>query len=315
MSTEKRFKWSVAVSTILLFVLLLMTAKGFAQNVDEAYRTESFKVNGNVNLEVQTFGGSIKVIGSNGNEVEVEMYVRKRGRYIYAGDADLRDYEIDIEKNGNTVSAIAKRKSSSGWNWNKEGYSISFVVYTPHNTRTRLKTSGGSVSASNLNGTQELRTSGGSVSIDEVTGDMALRTSGGSVKIQNASGNIDARTSGGSIRAETASGDLNLRTSGGSITLKTTDGNVDARTSGGSIKAEVEKPNEHIKLRTSGGNISLTVPSDKGYDLDLDGNRVNVELKNFSGRAERDEIRGTFNGGGIEISAKTSGGSVTLKYF
>jgi hypothetical protein len=41
---------------------------------------------------------------------------------------------------------------------------------------------------------------------------------------------------------------------------------------------------------------------------------VYAELKNFSGEAEKDEIRGTFNGGGTKISAKTSGGSVRLEY-
>jgi DUF4097 and DUF4098 domain-containing protein YvlB len=91
-------------------------------------------------------------------------------------------------------------------------------------------------------------------------------------------------------------------------------GNIDARTSGGSITAEVLEPSDYIELKTSGGSITVTVPEDNGYNLDLDGNRVYVKLNNFSGAAEKDEIKGKMNGGGTLIEARTSGGSVRVEY-
>jgi DUF4097 and DUF4098 domain-containing protein YvlB len=92
-------------------------------------------------------------------------------------------------------------------------------------------------------------------------------------------------------------------------------GNVEARTSGGSIHAEIVKPDEYIDLKTSGGSISVTVPEEGGYDINLDGTRVRVKLANFDGDYEKDKIKGTLNGGGIRLTAKTSGGTVTMKYF
>lgn len=314
MSTEKRYIWSLAISwTAFLALMLLAVQIGLAQSSEDAYRTEQFNVSGIVSLEVQTSGGSIQVEGSNDDEVRVEMYVRHRGKYVDAGEADLDDYEISITQDGNTVRAIADRKSSRGWNWNN-GYSISFVVYTPQETRTRLKTSGGSLTAKNLTGSQELRTSGGSITTERIQGEMLLRTSGGSISMTDIQGDTEARTSGGTIRAEMMVGNLNANTSGGSIRLAGIEGNVEAKTSGGSINAEILSPRDIIDLRTSGGSIRITVPQEQGYDLDLDANRVHAELINFNGRAERDEIRGTFNGGGTTLKAKTSGGSIRLEY-
>ena len=314
MSTDKRYMWSLAISwTAFLALMLLAVQIGLAQSSDDAYQTEKFNVSGSVSLEVQTSGGSIQVEGSNGNEVLVEMYVRRRGRYIEAGEADLDDYEISITQNGNTISAIADRKSNRGWNWN-DGYSISFVVYTPQQTRTRLKTSGGSLTAKNLTGSQELRTSGGSITTESIKGRMILKTSGGSITMTDVEGDAEANTSGGTIRADMVVGNLDAKTSGGSIRLSGIKGNVEAKTSGGSISAEILTPRDIIDLRTSGGSITVTVPQEQGYDLDLDANRVHAELINFNGRAERDEIRGTFNGGGTMLKAKTSGGSIRLEY-
>lgn len=314
MSTDKRYIWSLAISwTAFLALMLLAVQTGFAQSSEDAYQTERFNVSGSVSLEVQTSGGSIEVQGSNDDEVLVEMYVRHKGKYVEAGEADLDDYEISISQDGNTVSAIADRKSNRRWNWN-DGYSISFVVYTPQETRTRLKTSGGSLTAKNLTGSQELRTSGGSITTEGIQGQMVLKTSGGSISMTDIQGDAEAKTSGGTIRTDMMVGNLNANTSGGSIRLSGIEGNVEAKTSGGSIRAEIISPSDIIDLKTSGGSITVTVPDSQGYDLDLDANRVYAELINFNGRAERDEIRGTFNGGGTTLKAKTSGGSIRLEY-
>lgn len=313
MSGEKRFIWYLTVSWLIVGGLLLFAVQtGLAQSSGDIYRSEEFNVSGNVSLEVQTSGGSIQAIGSNEDKVRVEMYVRKRGRYIEPGEADLSKYDIEISQDGSSIKAIAERKGNS---WlNNNSYSISFVVYTPNETRTRLRTSGGSVTAKSLTGSQELRTSGGSITTEGINGEMVLRTSGGSINITDVQGDVEANTSGGTIRVKQLTGDLDARTSGGSIRLEQLAGNVEARTSGGSIDAEIISPSDLINLRTSGGSITVKVPKENGYDLDLDANRVYAELINFNGKAERDRIEGSFNGGGTKITAKTSGGSVRIEY-
>jgi DUF4097 and DUF4098 domain-containing protein YvlB len=158
------------------------------------------------------------------------------------------------------------------------------------------------------------RTSGGSIDVDNIGGDIKIRTSGGSITINDVEGTVEANTSGGRIRAENVTGGIDARTSGGSITLERVSGNVEAKTSGGSIDAEVINPDDYIELRTSGGSITVTVPKELGYDIDLGGNRVRADLYNFQGDLDKNDMEGKMNGGGTKLKARTSGGSVNLRY-
>ncbi len=315
MSKANKFKMKMAVSFTFVFVLMLTAVKmGWAQSSSDAYKVESFSVSNGVKIDVETSGGSIDVIGKRTDEVVVEMYVRRKGRFVEAGEADLDDWDISIFESDNEVTASAKRKNKRNWNWGRNNYSISFVVYAPEKSLSDVRTSGGSIELINLEGKQQGRTSGGSVKAEGIKGDVVLRTSGGSITLDDIVGSVEARTSGGRIAAENVSGDIDVRTSGGSITLEGVGGDVEASTSGGSIRAEVLSPKDYIDLRTSGGSITITVPEGEGYDLDLDGNRVRADLQNFSGEYEKDEIRGKLNGGGTRVKARTSGGSVRFNY-
>jgi len=96
-------------------------------------------------------------------------------------------------------------------------------------------------------------------------------------------------------------GELVTSTSGGSIKLSDLACSVDAETSGGGIEAAIKETTKNIRLRNSGGNISLQLLANKGYDLDLNADKINVELKNFSGSADENSIEGKLNGGGALV--------------
>jgi len=298
----------IAVIALAFAPLAVNASKVF----DDPFLTKTFNLSSG-ELYVSTSGGSIKVEGGNGNQVKVEMYV-KSNRY---GEDKIReildeDYEIRIEKNGSRIEAVAKREGS-GWSWN--GISISFVIYTPKDFACELNTSGGSLSISGVTGkSHELRTSGGSITAEDMSGRLDAVTSGGSITISDYKGDIDAKTSGGSIKLEDIVGDLEVTTSGGGIRINDVQGSVYATTSGGSINADISKLEDQLILKTSGGSVHATIPSGLGLDLDLRGNRVNTSLNNFSGESKSDRVRGTVNGGGIDVQLATSGGSVNLDY-
>ena len=308
---EKTYK---AVVAFLVMVLSLLCSAN-AQDSDRAYRIETFNTTSSPSVNVSTSGGSINVIGQNSDVVRVEMYVRRNGRYLDPSDTDLSDYEIEIDSNRSSVYAEAKRKRS-GLNLfgGDRNLSISFVVYAPENSTVTGRTSGGSVSAEYIMNNLSLRTSGGSVSVRDVAGEIDLRTSGGSLNIENASGTIDGRTSGGSVSARNVSGTADLRTSGGSIRLEDISAKISARTSGGSIRGEFLTFDNDIDLQTSGGNIEINLPDVNDFNIDLRGQRVNTELRNFTGEFEKDHVEGRIGRGGPMLTARTSGGSVRLRY-
>ena len=290
--------------------------------------------------------------GVSGSEARVEVYVNanNNGRQISPEEIKQRleeNYDLTISVSNNKVSSIAKQKDRN-INW-KKSLSISFKVFTPKNINSDLGTSGGSISLSNLSGSQSFRTSGGSLHVDNVNGETDGETSGGSIHVENSGDNIKLTTSGGSIHASNCTGKLRLMTSGGSIDLSSLKGDIEANTSGGSINGNdiqgelstgtsggsvrlsdmacslkastsagsidvsMEKLGKYIKISNSGGNIDLAIPSDKGVNLDLSGRKVSTsDISNFKGKMEDDRIEGKINGGGIPVTVNAGSGRVNL---
>lgn len=303
---------------IILLILALLTFSMtdlLARQNGDPYRTETFQTSASPEVQVSTSGGSVTLHGHNSNEVRVYMYARRSGSYLMPSDTDLENFEITIEQRGNGVIAAARRKGNgplSFFNRNNN-ISISFEVYLPEGSAADGRTSGGSVSADNLSNTLSLRTSGGSVNAANISGNAELRTSGGSINLENVNGTLSAGTSGGSIRASNLSGVAELSTSGGSIRLDDIAARISARTSGGSIRASFTEFTDDIELRTSGGNINIDLPQNNNFGLELRGSRVNMQLRNFTGEVERNYIEGIIGEGGPLLSARTSGGSVTVQ--
>jgi len=257
----------------------------------------------------------------------------------------LEDYDILIGTQNNKVIATAKRKNGVKWN-NEKSISIGFKVYAPKSITTNLKTSGGSIKIASLTGTQNFATSGGSLKVDDLEGIVRGRTSGGSIEVTNCRKDIELVTSGGSIKASGLKGRIDLKTSGGSITLNGLNGEVEAHTSGGSVRGEditgtlntgtsggsvrlanvsgslrastsagsvevsMAKLGQYLDLKSSAGSIRVTMPMEKGLDLNLRGNKVSIPLKNFDGNVEKDYVSGKMNGGGIPVTLSASSGSV-----
>jgi DUF4097 and DUF4098 domain-containing protein YvlB len=311
------------------------------QNAPQISR--SFPASSIQSVEANTSGGSITVVGDTRSQATVEVFASNNNLSESRIKQLLEEnYDIDIRVQNGKLIATAKPKRQIT-NWNQNGLSISFKISVPSGASSDLKTSGGSIHLSNLNGgSQNFQTSGGSLSIDNVRGNISGRTSGGSINVTNSHNNIDLRTSGGSITAQNSSGTLNLRTSGGSLNLTNLNGNIEATTSGGSINAndiqgtlktrtsggsinlnrlsgnveastsggsmnvEMRSVNEFVRLTNSSGNLSVTLPANQGYRLDISArNRIDTSgLQNFNGNMNERSINGNVGAGGAEINAR-----------
>lgn len=306
---------SLAFTFILMHPAKALEKSNNIKQDDEPYRVESFTMNGAGNLDVQTSGGHITVEGSSSNTVRVEMYVRKNGRNLLPEDIDLEDWNIDISQSSSSIQAAAKRTSNRNRGWfGNNNLSISFVVYTPREMSSKLKTSGGQIETRGLEGNQKIATSGGHLELTSLKGTIEARTSGGHINLSDIQGDLEARTSGGHIDVHTSEGNIQLKTSGGHIDLAEVSGTIEAKTSGGSITADFTSIGQFADLKTSGGNVNISVPQKLGLDLNLRGSYVSTRLANFSGEVDRDEVIGKLNGGGPKISARTSGGTVSLSF-
>lgn len=195
---------------------------------------------------------------------------------IEGPDAD--EFTVRFEQTSDGVNIYGDKEHEGGWGWGNQ-LRVKYHLHVPENYNLDLNTAGGSIKVEDLNGNIEAQTSGGSIGLGDIVGNVDVHTSGGSIRVESVYGEIDANTSGGSIKVEFAkqiTEDANLSTSGGSITAWLPDDiaiDLSASTSGGSVKT----------------------------DFDVDG------------RVKKRSIRGEINGGGPELTLRTSGGSVKIK--
>ncbi|HEV7347707.1 DUF4097 family beta strand repeat-containing protein [Telluribacter sp.] len=337
---------------VLLLALVATFAAYAQSNKETPYSTKTFSGSlSNLRVETSGGSIAVEGTNSNGVKVDMYVQANNWNGRDNLSQAELEDrlkeYEIDIRTEGSTVIATAKRRNRDNNDW-KRGLSIGFKVYTPRTMQTNLRTSGGSIRIASLTGEQNFTTSGGSIKVHDLDGVVRGRTSGGSIEVDKCTKDVELTTSGGSIRANDLNGKIALKTSGGSITLNNLDGDIEAMTSGGSIKGDAikgalntstsggsirlakvagslrastsagaievdfDRLGDYVTLSTSAGSVRVHMPMDKGLDLDLRGNKVNINspLKNFNGRADKDRVQGSMNGGGIPVKLTANSGSV-----
>jgi DUF4097 and DUF4098 domain-containing protein YvlB len=319
--------------SILLFTIVLLTTVATqAQEFDYSFK-ETYDISTPAKLDLSSFDGDLDIIPSDGNKIQVYYIVRKGGKLLKINREQLeKDVIVEVSHDKNTLKISARQKDEHrSLNW-EFSIGVHFKVYVPKDISCSLRSSDGSISLSKLNGDQSCKTSDGSINVSTIAGNVYGRTSDGDVTIQQVKGTVDAGTSDGNIGLSSIAGDVDASTSDGNIRLdrikgnisvKTSDGYIDfneisgsfrASTSDGNIKGNVAELRSELTLRTSDGNINVTIPSQLGLDLDIKGESLDVPFKNFSGKFDEKHVRGKSNGGGIPVVLTTSGGNVTLNY-
>jgi hypothetical protein len=339
-------------------VLLMMGGLGFfavqAQTGKEAFLVKTFPAAGIKNVETETSGGNISVLGQATGDARVEMYVHTNNGW---GDGVSKEelqkrldegYDITVAVQEGRLVATARQKH--GWDNNRHGVSVSFVIYAPTAVASHVRTSGGNIEMKDLTGNENFHTSGGNLEVEHLSGTIVGRTSGGNVTVRNSHDDIDLQTSGGNMEAMYCEGKIQLGTSGGNVTLRGVKGTIHASTSGGEVEGEkitgdldahtsggnidLDEVAATLSASTSGGNIhvnflstksvdlsnssgdiSLSLPQGQGMDLRISGDRVHsTTLNNFKGTFDSHHIDGTLNGGGIPVRVDGNSGEVHLSF-
>lgn len=335
-----------------ILVLLIATCLAGAAHAQFNAETDPFMTRSLAGKSIQkvyarTSGGSVTVTGSTGGDMRLEVYVRPSNSSNRLSKEEIQniidnDYEMTVSTDNNQLSVTSKGKFNNMDR--RKQLSISYRIFVPQNVATDLSTSGGSISLTNLTGTQKfstsggslklsklngkidgrtsggsitisdskdeinLNTSGGSINADDCVGNMILSTSGGSLNLRGLKGNINAKTSGGGVHADNINGELITHTSGGSINLVNIAGSVEASTSGGGMSVSVKELGKYVKLNSSGGNVRLDLPGNKGLNLDLHGSKVRTEgVNNINGSRSEKDINATVGGGGVPVTVRANG--------
>jgi DUF4097 and DUF4098 domain-containing protein YvlB len=309
---------------VLTFLSLIFSKNIFAET-QEVIHEKTFTTSPGKTLEIDAPIADISVRSWDKAEVYVKI----------TGDEEVKEeIEFIFEETARGVRIEGEKRSSFSWDNLFGSTDLDIEVTVPKNYNTDLETSGGDVILENIEGNNELKTSGGDIKVRDTKGELSSKTSGGDVMLEYHEGNADlgtsggdidcrkvmgeltVKTSGGDVKCTGIEGDLLAKTSGGDIELEATDGNIIGKTSGGDVMLEYHGENKGIELSTSGGDITLVIPSDLKADLKLRslGGDIETELSNISvEEVSSDYYEGTMNGGGRMVECSTSAGDVTVR--
>lgn len=305
-----KFTLSIFEKTKMLFITLLTFSGLILINDhttagDKTLYEKSFAVESGERLTVSVSAGEIVVSSWDKSEVSI----------IVTGNESINEYlDFNFEKTNDGVKVWTDKKSDwSSWSRSPR-YKV--IVGVPNNFNADLKTSGGDIKVTSLNGELELSTSGGDILIDNSEGSLLAKTSGGDVKSNNFNGSSILKTSGGDIDALNSNGNIEARTSGGDIKLITNNGSVVGATSGGDVELIYSGYNEGIELSTSGGDINLKLPNDFSADIKLktSGGKVKCNYTPVNvDEVSKAKFYGKLNNGGKDVICKTSGGNILVE--
>jgi len=325
-----------ALLMLLRICLLLALSVSLALATSEENITQQMDATAGGNLLVDVAFGTIDIASGADDKVSVEAH-----RRIETGDDAkekqyLAEVPIVISKEGNTVTVRARRlDEKSCWDWTgNTTMDARYTVRVPKTFNLDLRTGGGAISASDvagsikvatgggklklaqLKGPVDARTSGGSIALNQCDGVLNVKTSGGEISAQAGSGSLDAKTSGGSIVVRDFKGNTIVKTSGGRLNFENVRGSVSGKTSGGSISAALVSPLPgDVELMSSAGSISLSVPTDAALDLDAETSvgSISNDLPIAATHSEKDELRGSLNGGGKSVILRSGAGSISIR--
>jgi putative adhesin len=221
-----------------------------------AYRQDShstYPLNAGGRISIESFNGSIDVVGWEQNSVEVNATK-------YASiKSSLDEIKIDVSSAPDYVHIRAVRPSDIF-----RSVGVRFSIRVPHKAVLEL------VSSSNAK-----------IEVDDLESNARLRTSNGGIRLLRFKGDVEARTSNGNIDAEDFKGNANLHTSNGSIRAEGTGGSFDADTSNGRIIARLSNPDtaRPVRAHSSNGHIELTLEGKQLPDVRASTSNSSILLR------------------------------------
>lgn len=310
--------------TLLLALIgLLVAPSALADSIERVVDLQPGGI-----LRISSEVGSVEIVGHDGSKASLTISSAK----------DLEEhFDIAISEGARELTIQIDKKGSWSWTswWGDSSGKLRIAVEVPRETSIEVGTGGGSITLAELDGSVDVKTSGGSISAESIAGTFKARTSGGGIELENidaeasvntsggqivargVTGALTARTSGGSLSIEDIGGDLVAITSGGGIKIREAAGRVEAKTAGGSIYCRLAAGNnEPVSLRTSAGTIRVQIDPSSSYTIDAATSVGSVDTDlpvSREGGSSRTRLRGELNGGGPELTAKTSAGSVTIE--
>ena len=254
-----------------------------------------------LDLDLET-GGGVTIKGWNESRVEVRATL---------GGSDWRDTKVALER----VSTGLRLHAWQDPERSNSSTSHHFEVQVPKKFDIRVRSAGGDLVLSNLEGEFRGHTGGGEIEIRSVRGHASLTTGGGEIHVSDSHLSGSVSTGGGQVVLSGVSGGLNGSSGSGPVVYgddgseRTTDlGDVDVN--GDEIHVKGSSGGAHadqagvLHVSRAGGDVHLD-DAPKGAHISTGGGRVTVDR---SGGA----VDASTGGGDIEIGPSSGSGAAVI---
>jgi DUF4097 and DUF4098 domain-containing protein YvlB len=311
----------------------LLTLSSAAYAAVEGHFERTLKVNGHIDLDIQSGSGNITVHQGDSNSVVVSGQVKASESWFGGGgiSAEEKVKRIEqnppIEQNGNTIR-IGRIQDEVLRN----NVSITYDVTVPKDTSlqshagsgderisdiagpVRANSGSGNLTISNVGSEVRANAGSGDLQISNVQGRTYTETGSGNIRATGIAGGFDARAGSGDITFEQAgSGSVRAETGSGNIRLQNVSGGVEAGAGSGDVEVQGKIASDW-RIHTGSGEVEVKLPSDAKFNINARSSSGNVEVNRpvtMQGLLKkRNHIEGTVNGGGTLLDVSTGSGTI-----
>ena len=176
----------LVLTSLAILALAATGAWAGSETTNSVSRTETVKPGQRLDVRLDT-GAELVITGWDKNEVNVKAGWK---------DSECPGAAITVDR---TDSGIRVDSHYADDGVRNHSCSLEIQVYVPRKFDLRLKSAGGGLELSKVNGTFDGYTRGGSLELDQVQGTVTLTTGGGSINVKDSDLDGHLSTGGGSV--------------------------------------------------------------------------------------------------------------------
>ena len=276
-------------------------------------------------VDVQDVQGAVDLSNAFGDvtakNIEGEFSVQSNGGkiQIQAVDAGSKNVKIDADFGEITLEQVKAKDVSVTSN----SGAVTFTNVSASGDAFIKSDYGNTIYENGSAASLTLETSSGKTSVTKVTitKELKIENDFGEIELTQAmAGSYDLHTNSGGITIDGAQGTLKAYTDFGNIEiLNAKSVTLDVKTNSGTIEFSGSLGTGPHSVKSDFGNIELALPTDTKLNVDLttDFGKISSELPitvtlTENSNSEKDQIQGSINGGGEQITVTTNSGGINI---
>jgi DUF4097 and DUF4098 domain-containing protein YvlB len=291
----------------------------------------TLQVSGQVDLDVTSGSGNIKVHSGGSGSVHVYAVIHARDSWTgLSASEKIKRLQANppIQQQGNSIH-IGRIEDHDL----QQNVSIDYDVTVPAETRVTSQTGSGDQTIDDVRLAVSAHTGSGNITVGNIGSEVRVRSGSGNLRINSVKGALDAETGSGNIRgqgiaggisANTGSGEIEIeQVASGSVRVSAGSGNVKLRGVNGTLKAETGSgditvdgnPTGDWRVGAGSGNIDLKIPSSASFNIDArtSSGSLNVHREvTMQGAISRGHMQGKVGNGGVLVDLHTGSGDIQV---